>query len=103
MGRIQTIGFMLIGTMVESFTAGLYLNIKRRRGFGFGTALLAFLGLASGTRHVPHQSSWSPGNVSSRVHAVAADCVLGLFPIALALMLTSTKNNGVGKGCSVIQ
>jgi len=46
MGWIQTIGFMLIGLMIESFTAGLYLNINRRRGFGFGTALLAFSGLA---------------------------------------------------------
>jgi len=46
-GWIETIGFMLMGLMIESFTAGLYLNIKRRRGFGFGTALLVFfLGLA---------------------------------------------------------
>jgi hypothetical protein len=44
MGWVQTIGFMLMGLMIESFTAGLYLNIKRRRGFGFGKALLAFFG-----------------------------------------------------------
>jgi hypothetical protein len=43
-GWIETIGFMLMGLMIESFTAGLYLNIKRRRGFGFGIALLAFSG-----------------------------------------------------------
>ena len=94
MGWIQTIGFMLIGLMVESFTAGLYLNIKRRRGFGFGTALLAFFGfgmLVLGTFHT--RAVGAPATFSSRVHAVAADCVLGLFPIALALMLTSIKND----------
>ena len=35
LGWIQTIGFQVIGLMIEIFTAGLFLNIKRRRGFGF--------------------------------------------------------------------
>jgi hypothetical protein len=34
-----------------------------------------------------------PQHFSSRVHAVAAYCVLGLFPIGLALMLTSIKTD----------
>ena len=29
-GWIQTTGFMLIGLLIEAFTAGLFLNIKRR-------------------------------------------------------------------------
>jgi hypothetical membrane protein len=94
MGWIQTIGFMLIGLMIESFTAGLYLNIKRRRGFGFGTTLLAFFGfgmLVLGTFHT--RAVGAPATFSSRVHAVAADSVLGLFPVALTLMLTSIKND----------
>ena len=94
MGWVQTICFMLMGLMIESFTAGLYLNIKRRRGFGFGTALLAFFGfsmLVLGTFQT--RAVGSPATFSSRVHAVAADCVLGLFPIALVLMLTSIKND----------
>ena len=78
MGWVQTIGFMLMGLMIESFTAALYLNIRRRRGFGFGTALLAFFGfgmLVLGTFHT--RAVGAPATLNSRVHAVAADCVLG--------------------------
>ena len=46
MGWIQTIGFLVIGLLIEIFTAGLFLNIKRRRGFGFGILLLALLASA---------------------------------------------------------
>ena len=93
-GWIETIGFMLMGLMIESFTAGLYLNIKRRRGFGFGTALLVFFGfgmLVIGTFHTG--TAGAPPTFSSIVHTVAADSVFGLFPIALALMLPSIKND----------
>ena len=93
-GWIETIGFMLMGLMIESFTAGLYLNIKRRRGFGFGIALLAFFGfgmLVVGTFHT--KAVGAPATFSSNVHTVAADCVLGLFPIALAVILPSIKND----------
>ena len=93
-GWIETIGFMLMGLMIESFTAGLYLNIKRRRGFGFGTALLVFFGfgmLVIGTFHTG--IAGAPPTFSSIVHTVAADSVFGLFPIALALMLPSIKND----------
>jgi hypothetical protein len=94
MGWIQTIGFMLIGLMIESFTAGLYLNINRRRGFGFGTALLAFFGfsmLVLGTFHT--KAVGAPATFASNVHTIAADCVFGLFPIMLAVMLASIKND----------
>ena len=93
-GWIETIGFMLMGLMIESFTAGLYLNIKRRRGFGFGIGLLAFFGfgmLVVGTFHT--KAVGAPATFSSNVHTVAADCVLGFFPIALAVMLPSIKND----------
>ena len=93
-GWLQTIGFMLMGLMIESFTAGLYLNIKRRRGFGFGIALLAFFGfdmLVMGTFHT--KAVGAPATFSSLVHTVAADSVFGLFPIALALILSSIKND----------
>ena len=80
--------------MIESFTAGLYLNIKRRRGFGFGTVLLALFGFSMpvlGTFHT--KAVGAPATFSIRVYAVAADCVFGLFTVALALMLTSIKND----------
>lgn len=93
-GWIETIGFMLMGLMIESFTAGLYLNIKRRRGFGFGIALLAFFGfgmLVIGTFHTTEVGA--PATFSSIVHTVTAYSVFGLFPITLALMLPSIKND----------
>jgi hypothetical protein len=93
-GWIQTTGFMLIGLLVEAFTAGLFLNIKRRRGFGFGIALLAFFGfgmLVLGVFHI--NAVGTPATFYSRVHITAAYSVLGLFPIALALMFPSIKND----------
>jgi hypothetical protein len=93
-GWVETIGFMLMGLMIEAFTAGLYLNIKRRRGFGFGTALLTFFGfgmLVVGTFKT--NESGAPSTFNGIVHTIAADSVLGLFPIALALILPSIKND----------
>lgn len=93
-GGIETIGFMMMGLMIEAFTAGLYLNIKRRRGFGFGTALLTFFGfgmLLVGTFKTNEVGA--PPTFNGYVHTTAAFSVLGLFPIALALMLQSIKND----------
>jgi hypothetical protein len=93
-GWIETIGFMLMGLMIEAFTAGLYLNIKRKRGFGFGTVLLTIFGfgmLLVGTFKTKEVGA--PATFSSNVHTIAAYSVLGLFPIALALMLSSIKND----------
>jgi hypothetical protein len=94
MGWIQTTGFMLIGLLIEAFTAGLFLNIKRRRGFGFGIALLAFFGfgmLVLGVFHI--NAVGTPATFYSRIHITAAYSVLGLFPIALALMFSSIKHD----------
>ena len=94
MGWIQTTGFMLIGLLIEAFTAGLFLNIKRRRGFGFGIALLAFFGfgmLVLGVFHI--NAVGAPATFDSRIHITAAYSVLGLFPVALALMFSSVKND----------
>jgi hypothetical protein len=94
MGWIQTTGFMLIGLLIEAFTAGLFLNIKRRRGFGFGIALLAFFGfgmLVLGVFHI--NAVGAPATFDNRIHITAAYSVLGLFPVALALMFSSVKND----------
>jgi hypothetical protein len=93
-GWIQTTGFMLIGLLIEAFTAGLFLNIKRRRGFGFGITLLAFFGfgmLVLGVFHI--NAVGTPATFYSQIHITAAYSVLGLFPVALALMFSSIKND----------
>jgi hypothetical protein len=93
-GWIQTIGFMLMGLMIESFTAGLLLNIKRHRGFRLSVALLTFFGfgmLLLGTFHT--KAVGAPSTFTSQVHTLTAYAVFGLFPIALALMLPSIKHD----------
>ena len=44
LGWIQTIGFVVFGLLVEIFTAGLFLNIRRRHLFDLGIGLLTFFG-----------------------------------------------------------
>jgi hypothetical protein len=93
-GWIQTIGFMFMGIMIESFTVAIYLNIKRRRGFGIATALLVFFGfgmLIIGTFRT--DALGAPRTLSGYIHLVTAYTVFGLFPIALSLMLNSIKND----------
>ena len=46
LGWIQTIGFVVFGLLVEIFTAGLFLNIRRKQLFDLGIGLLVFLVLA---------------------------------------------------------
>jgi len=98
-GWIETIGFMLMGIMIESFTAALYLNIQRRRGFGLATTLLVFFGfgmLVIGTFHTDVVGA--PRTLSGYVHQVTAYSVFGFFPIALFLMLPSIKNDHQWRG-----
>ena len=44
LGWIQTIGFVIFGLLVEIFTAGLFLNIRRRHLFDLSIGLLTFFG-----------------------------------------------------------
>jgi hypothetical protein len=95
MGWIQTIGFLAIGLLIEIFTAGLFLNIHtKKRGFGFGIFLLAFFGfglLLIGAFHT--DPAGTPATVNGIIHLAATYSVLGLFPIALALLLPSIKGD----------
>ena len=99
MGWIQTIGFLVIGLLIEIFTAGLFLNIKRRRGFGFGILLLALFGfgmlLIGAFRTDP---VGGPATVNGRIHLVGAYGVLGLFPVSVAMLLSSIWNDPRWRG-----
>src|SRR5271157_4105209 len=99
MGWIQTIGFLVIGLLIEIFTAGLFLNIKRRRGFGFGILLLALFGfgmlLIGAFRTDP---VGGPATVNGSIHLVGAYGVLGLFPVSVALLLSSIRNDPQWRG-----
>ncbi len=99
MGWIQTIGFLVIGLMIEIFTAGLFLNIKRRRGFDLGIFLMVLFGfgmlLIGAFRTDP---VGGPATVNGRIHLVGAYGVLGLFPVSIGLMLSSIRNDPQWRG-----
>lgn len=94
LGWIQTIGFLVIGLLIEIFTAGLFLNIKRQRGFDFGIFLMVLFGfgmLLIGAFRT--DAVGAPATVNGRIHLVGAYGILGLFPVAVALMLSSIRND----------
>jgi len=94
LGMLQTIVFVVLGLLVAIFTAGLFLNIRRRHLFDLGIVLLAFF--AFGLVLIGIFRTDQIGAVSSvtgKIHVLAAYSVLGLFPVALALMLSSIKDD----------
>jgi hypothetical protein len=99
LGWIQTIGFVVFGLLVEIFTAGLFLNIRRRHLFDLGIGLLTFFGF--GLAFIGLFRTDPIGGLptlSGRIHVWAAYSVLGLFPLALALLLSSIKNDPNWRG-----
>jgi hypothetical protein len=99
LGWIQTIGFLVIGLLIEIFTAGLYLNVQKRRGFGVGIGLLAFFGfsllLIGAFRTDPVGMAHT---IDGRIHLAASYAVFGLFPIAVVSLLPSLSNDSKWRG-----
>ena len=78
----QTIGFVVFGLLVEIFTAGLFLNIRRRHLFDLSIGLLTFFGF--GLAFIGLFRTYPIGGLptlSGRIHVWAAYSVLGLFPL----------------------
>jgi len=99
LGWIQTIGFVVLGLLVEIFTAGLFLNIRRRNLFDFGIGLLTFFGFGLALIGLFRTDPIGGlPTMSGRIHVWAAYSVLGLFPVALALLLSSIKNDPNWRG-----
>jgi hypothetical protein len=99
LGWIQTIGFVVFGLLVEIFTAGLFLNIHRRHLFDLGIGLLTFFGF--GLALIGLFRTDPIGGLTTmpgRIHVWAAYSVLGLFPVALALLLSSIRNDPNWRG-----
>jgi len=94
MGWIQTIGFLAIGLLVEIFAAGLFLNIRGRRGFRLGISLLACFGfgllLIGAFRTDPVGGLHT---IEGTIHGAAAVAVFWLFAIAISLLLPSLRND----------
>ena len=99
LGWIQTIGFLVIGLLVEIFTAGLFLNVNRRRGFGLGIGLLALFGFSllmiGAFRTDP---VGGVRTIDGTIHLIASIAVFGLFPIAVLALVSSLRNDPHWRG-----
>ena len=94
LGWIQTIGFVVFGLLVEIFTAGLFLNIRRRHLYDLGIGLLTFFGFGLALIGLFRVDPiGAVPTMSGRIHVWAAYSVLGLFPVVLALLLSSIRND----------
>lgn len=90
LGWLQTIGFLIMGLLVELFVAGLFLSIRRARGFHPGIALLACLGFGllviAAFRTDP---AGGPYTVDGTIHSVTAYALSLVFPVGVLLLAPS--------------
>ena len=99
LGWIQTIGFVVFGLLVEVFTAGLFLNIRRRQLFDLGIGLLVLFGFGLALIGLFQTDPiGAVPTLSGRIHVWAAYSVLDLFPVVLALLLSSIRNDPNWRG-----
>lgn len=93
-GWLQTIGFLVLGLLIEVFVVGLFISIRRARGFNPGLALLLLCGFgmmmigafrmdAAGGSHT----------VQGTIHSATAYALALLLPIALLLLTPSLKSD----------
>jgi len=92
LGWVQTIGFMIMGLLIEAFIIGLILSVRGGyihidRKFTLGALILVFFGfgvlLIGAFRTDP---VGGPNTLEGTIHSVAAGVVFWLFPIATLLI-----------------
>ncbi len=95
LGWVQTIGFLAIGLLVEIFVAGLLFNVRPARGFHLGIGLLVVFGfcllLIGAFRTDPVGTD--PHTTEGAIHTFVASGVFWLFPLALAFMAPSLRQD----------
>jgi hypothetical membrane protein len=94
-GWLQTIGFLALGLLVEIFTAGLLLNIKKSRWFHLGIAALVIFGfgmLCIGAFNTDPAGS-TIKSINGRIHGYATMVSFSLFPVAAWLLSRSFKKD----------
>ncbi|MBN1191544.1 MAG: DUF998 domain-containing protein [Dehalococcoidales bacterium] len=90
LGWIQTIGFLALGLLVELFVAGLFFNIRGKKGFGFGLAVLVLFGfglLLIGAFHTDPPSGAK--TIEGAIHGLTAKAIFWFFPAASILIAPS--------------
>ena len=99
MGWLQTIGFIIVGLLVEVFAVGLFFSIHGGRGFGLGIGLLVFFGfglLLIGAFHTDLIGGQQ--TTEGLIHTVAAKVTFSIFPIASILIAFSLRKDSRWKG-----
>jgi hypothetical protein len=99
MGWLQSIGFLVVGLLVEIFAAGLLFGIRRTRGFGLGIGLFVCFGFSllmiGAFREDPTGSSQT---IQGTIHMVTAITAFSAFPIASLLIGFSLRKDPYWKG-----
>lgn len=94
LGWLQTIGFLVIGLLVEVFVAGLLFSIRGRRGFGLGIGLLVAFGfglLLIGAFHTDPVGGQH--TIEGTIHGIASKVVFSIFPVASLLIALSLRKD----------
>jgi hypothetical protein len=93
-GWLQTIGFLALGLLVEIFSAGLLINVRKARWFHLGIAALVFFGF--GMLIIGAFSTDLVGGtktIDGRIHGIATKASFSLFPVAIFLLSLSFKKD----------
>lgn len=94
LGWVQTIGFLAMGLLTEIFVAGIFLNIRGRKGFGLGVSLLALFGfglLLIGAFHTDYTGVAT--TVDGSIHGIATKSIFFLFAVSSLLIAPSLKRD----------
>jgi hypothetical protein len=98
-GWLQTIGFLVLGLLMEVFVAGLFFSIRRARGLHPGLGLLLLCGfgmmMIGAFRMDP---VGLPHTIEGTVHSTTAYTLAFLFPVALLLLTPSLKSDQHWRG-----
>jgi hypothetical protein len=97
-GWVQTIGFLVLGLLVEVFTAGLLFNVKKgAKGFYWGIVIFVFFGFAMlliGAFHTDANGTADAArSLDGRIHGFVASTAFLLFPIAILAFIRSIKKD----------
>jgi len=92
-GWLQSICFLAMALLLEIFVAGLFLNIRRARGFYAGIVLLAFEGFVVMLIAAFHMDApGGPHTTAGIIHKLASYGLGLLFPIAILPLAPSFKS-----------
>ena len=93
-GWLQTIGFLVLGLLVEIFAAGLLFNVKRKRWFHLGVGIFVIWGFALlliGAFHTDPVGVTR--TLEGRIHGMTASTAFEIFPLALLSLMPSIKRD----------